>query len=125
MYRDRRTLRRTFKFAYEPEKIKYTIEGEYTPDFVIELPEGKKIYVECKGYLDDNARRKMLAVRRAHPELDIRILFQKNNKMRGSKLRYVDWALRNNFNDADVGEVIPVAWLLGEYVNNNNNKEEN
>lgn len=58
----------------------------------------------------------MLAVRRNYPELDIRILFQKNNKLRGSKLRYTDWAIRNNFNDTAVGDTIPVEWLIGEFV---------
>lgn len=118
LYRDRRVLKKSFEFEYEPETIPYVIESTYTPDFVITTSYGKKIYVECKGYLDDAARRKMVAVRKAHPDLDIRILFQKNNKIRKGKTRYTDWAMRNNFNDCAVGEVIPVEWLTGETINN-------
>ena len=125
LYRDRRTLKRTFSFEYESEKLTYTIEGEYTPDFIIEIPDqDKKIYVECKGYLDYNSKRKMLAIRRNYPDLDIRFLFSKNNKIKNSKLRYVDWALRNNFNDAAVGDVIPVEWLVGDYVTNKEKESE-
>ena len=117
LYRDRRTLKKTFDFSYESEILPYTIEGNYKPDFIINVPDkNKKIYVECKGYLDEPTKRKMLAVRRSHPDLDIRFLFQKDNKIRGGKMRYTEWAFRNNFDDAHVGTSVPVEWLVGEKV---------
>ena len=113
LYRDRRKLKKAFKFGYEVEQLNYTIEGKYTPDFLVTLENGHKIYVEVKGYLDDVTKRKMLAVRRTHPDLDIRFLFEKNNKIRrGSKMTYIDWAMRNGFNGAAVGREVPAEWLL-------------
>jgi len=112
LYSSRRKLKNSFSFSHESETVDYTISGTYLPDFIIHFKNGHKIYVECKGYLDPQSKKKMLAVRRCHPDLDIRFLFEKNNKIRaGSKMRYVDWALRNGFNDAAVGYEIPTEWL--------------
>ncbi len=112
LYSQRRRLKRSFSFEYETECLEYVIEGTYTPDFIIKKKNGTKIYVECKGYLDAPTKKKMLAVRRNWPEIDIRFLFEKNNKIsKNSKMRYVDWAIRNGFNEAAVGREIPEEWL--------------
>ena len=62
------------KLDFEPKEaiINYTIAFRYQPDFV--LPNG--IIVEAKGRLDVWDRRKMVAVKAARPELDIRFVFQ-------------------------------------------------
>lgn len=114
LFKARRKLKKAFDFGYETEVLPYTISGEYNPDIILENKEtGIKIYVECKGYLDEPTKKKMLAVRRCHPDIDIRFLFEKNNKVRAnSKMRYTDWAERNGFNGAAVGNEIPVEWLL-------------
>ena len=115
LYVDRRKLKKAFKFSREGEVLDYTVQGKYNPDFIIEREDGHKIYVEVKGYLDENSRRKMVAVRRCHPDKDIRFLFDKNNLLRkGAKMRLTEWALKLGFNGAAVGRKIPVEWLTVE-----------
>lgn len=97
-------------YGYEPFKLPYTIEAAYTPD--LELANG--VIVECKGYFDYEARRKMLAVKRSHPDLDIRMLFVRDNTIRkGSDYRYSDWCRSNGF-AWGVGESVPVEWVDAE-----------
>lgn len=92
------------KFLYESEKIPYVFAGHYIPDFVLETTLGK-IYIETKGYLRPEHKRKMVAVKRLHPELDIRILFYSENK------KYIKWATKNGFKYAI--DTIPKDWLAG------------
>jgi predicted nuclease of restriction endonuclease-like RecB superfamily len=91
------------KFSYESEKIPYVIAGHYIPDFIITTPHGK-IYVEAKGHFRPEAKRKMAAVKRLHPNLDIRIVFYSTNKT------YIRWAEKHGFKYA-IGD-IPKDWLL-------------
>lgn len=79
----------------------------YSPDFIIK---GKtKFYVEVKGRFTSRDRTKMRAVKHAHPDLDIRLLFQENQIIKGKKAeRYSDWAERNGFKYA-VGKY-PEEW---------------
>lgn len=90
------------KFTYETEKIPYLIAGHYIPDFIITTKSGK-IYVETKGHFRPEAKRKMVAVKKLNPKLDIRLVFYSKNAA------YVRWAIKNNFKYA-VGE-IPQEWL--------------
>lgn len=85
----------------------YVLKRTYCPDF--QLPNG--IFIEAKGKLDQETRSKMIAVKKAHPDLDIRIVFMKgeNKLSRGSKMSYLQWAAKNGFPAAD-GE-IPDEWL--------------
>lgn len=92
------------KFKYESEKIPYILSRYYIPDYIIETKLGK-IYIECKGYLRPEHKAKMVAVKRMHPELDLRILFYSYNKT------YVKWAERYGFKYA-IG-TIPQEWLRG------------
>ncbi len=91
-------------FKYEPEKIPYVISGHYIPDFVVSTPTGK-IYLETKGYFRPEAKRKMVAVKKMHPELDIRIIFYSTSKTN------VRWALKHGFKFAF--HQIPEDWLDG------------
>src|SRR5882757_3539439 len=90
------------KFKYESEKILYTYSGHYTPDFVVETRLGK-IYIEAKGYFRPEDKRKIVAVKRCNPNLDIRIVFYSFNKS------YVKWAEKHGFTYA-ISE-IPRDWL--------------
>lgn len=90
-------------FKYESEKISYLISGHYIPDFVILRPDGTRIYIETKGYFRPEHKRKMLAVKKLHPTLDLRLLFYSNNSA------YIRWANKNKFPYA-IGE-IPEEWL--------------
>lgn len=91
------------KFTYESEKLPYVIEGYYLPDFVIITKSGKKIYLETKGHFRPEAKRKMSAVKRLHPEIDLRILFY------SLKQKDIRWAVKNGIKYA-VSD-IPKEWL--------------
>jgi len=94
-------------FEYEPLKLPYVLERTYSPDF--RLPNG--VLIEAKGKLDAETRSKMIAVKKAHPELDIRFVFMRgSNKLtKRSKMTYMDWAEKNGFPCAD--GVIPEEWF--------------
>lgn len=96
------------RFDYEPIKLPFSIERTYCPDFYIP---SKDIYIEAKGKLDADTKSKMIAVKKRHPELDIRIVFMRgSNKLsKSSKKTYMDWAALHGFPAAD-GE-IPEEWL--------------
>jgi hypothetical protein len=99
-------LARGVKFTYETLELPYTLRGTYHPDFIL----GNGIIVECKGLLDRESKRKMVAVKVQHPELDIRFLFMMSGKkVPGSKQTHGEWAKRNGFPFAE-GE-IPEEWL--------------
>jgi len=92
------------RYAYEAEKIPYYIGGHYLPDFIISTPLGK-IYIECKGYFRPEAKRKLCAVKRLNPQLDIRLLFYSKSKVN------IKWAERYGFKYA-IGKV-PKDWING------------
>lgn len=91
-------------FKYEAEKIPYVIASHYCPDFVISCPNGK-IYVECKGYFRPEDKRKLVAVKRNNPNIDLRIVFY------ARKEQYIKWAEKNHIRWAV--ERIPTEWLNG------------
>lgn len=99
------------KLAYEAEKIPFTVikHKTYTPDFVITFPDGHKRYIEIKGYLRPDDRSKMKMVKDQHPELDIRIVFQKDNNLNAqSKTKYTQWARKLGIPCAV--DTIPTEW---------------
>lgn len=96
--------------AYETEKLDYILTRNYVPDFVLSFDDGRKIYIETKGHLRQEDRAKMLAVKNRHPDLDIRIVFSKDNRLnKRARSRYSDWAKRHGFPYA-VG-TLPTDWL--------------
>lgn len=92
------------KVKYESEKIPYVLYRNYIPDFIIEKEDGKILYIEAKGYFRPDAKPKMVAVKKLHPDLDIRFVFYNNNK---SNIR---WAMKHGF-PYSIG-YIPEEWLL-------------
>lgn len=100
----RQLQRNKVNFKYESEKIPYIFSGFYIPDFVITTPNGK-IYIETKGYLRPEHKRKMVAVKKLNPQLDIRLLFY------SSKAKDIKWAEKNGFKYAI--DTIPKDWLDG------------
>lgn len=106
---------RKVKFEYETKRLKYTVPEkyrEYIPDFYIE---DQDLYIEAKGIFDREAREKMGYIKAQHPELNIKLLFQRDNKIaKNSKTRYSDWARKNGYDFAvsENGE-IPESWLTG------------
>ena len=91
------------KFTYEGEAIPYVLSRRYYPDFVIRTDMGL-LYIEAKGYLRPEHKAKMIAVKRQHPEKDIRIIFYARNK------KNEKWAMKNGFQYAFSN--IPKDWLI-------------
>lgn len=78
----------------------------YTPDFF--LPSG--IIIECKGRFDPADRKKILSFKECHPDVDLRMVFEFDNKLtRRSKTRYSEWCRKNGIEYA-IKEV-PKEWL--------------
>jgi hypothetical protein len=96
-------------YEYETEKLSYTIEHNYTPDFV--LP--NYVYLETKGYWDAADRRKVLAVKRDNPGVDLRMVFQSpyNTISKKSKTTYAKWCERHDIPWTAYHE-IPLDWLI-------------
>ena len=91
------------KYDYESERIPYVITGYYLPDFVLIDKQGKKIYLETKGYFRPEHKRKMKAVKDKNPELDIRIIFYSQSRPN------IRWAEKHKFPYAF--HSIPESWL--------------
>ena len=96
------------KYVYEGEQVPYTIQHNYNPDFV--LLNG--VMLETKGYWDSNDRRKIKAVIRDNPHLDIRMVFQApfNKISKKSKTTYAQWCEKHNIKWA-AAHAIPIDWL--------------
>lgn len=101
---DLQLKRSKVRYKYESRKIPYIFSGHYIPDWDVQTPLGP-IIIEGKGYLRPEDKRKLVAVKKCNPHLDIRIVFYAFNK------KYIDWAIRNGFRYA-VGN-IPKEWLEG------------
>lgn len=80
---------------------------KYTPDFI--LTNGNVI--EYKGRLTSKDRSKLIAVKKANPDVNLKLLFGSNNKLQKNKeKRYADWAIDNGF-DYEIGLYPPERWL--------------
>ena len=68
-------------------------------------------FIESKGLFDNEDRRKHIAIREQHPELDIRFVFSNAQAKlyKGSKTRYSGWCEKHGFKWAH--RVIPLEWL--------------
>ena len=60
-------------YEYEETSYPYTIQHQYTPDFV--LP-SNGVILEVKGYWDPPSRRKIRQVIKDNPKIDLRMVFQ-------------------------------------------------
>jgi len=97
-------------FKYEVTQIEYIrpqTNHKYTVDFT--LPNG--ILIETKGRWTLEDRKKHLLIKKQHPKLDIRFVFQNpNGKIRkGSKTTYSDFCEKYDIPWAD--KFIPESWL--------------
>lgn len=100
---------------YEAEKLEYTETKQYIPDLIVTLRDGKKIYIEGKGFFPYADRAKMVAVKEQHPDLDIRIVFYRDTPSslgKGNKTKPTEWATKYGF-PSSVKE-IPKEWFTNE-----------
>jgi hypothetical protein len=98
------------KFGYENTVIDYIkpeTHHKYTIDFT--LPNG--ILIETKGRWVIEDRKKHLLIKKQHPELDIRLVFQsaKTKIRKGSKTTYGDWCDKHGIVWAE--KKIPESWF--------------
>lgn len=106
-------------FSYENEKIPYTTSGTYLVDFILDSNcfHGRKIYIETKGNgrsFDQQSRKKLIAVKEQHPEIDLRLVFYSDGKIGpkrkdGTFMRQSDWAIKHGFKYSI--KEIPKEWL--------------
>jgi hypothetical protein len=113
---------RRIKFEYETVKIPYYLSKKgrckfcssgvvfvhkvYTPDFII-----GSLIIEAKGRFISSDRTKMLAAKEANPNLDIRMLFMRDQWCTKKKRkRYSDWCNDHNIPFA-FGTALPKSWL--------------
>ena len=96
-------------YEYESTQIPYTIQHHYRPDFV--LP--NHVYLEAKGYWDPADRRKILAVKKDNPYIDLRMVFQSpyNKISKKSKTTYAQWCEKHDIPWASFHD-IPLEWLI-------------
>lgn len=108
-------------FAYEKLKLKYNVpaaDHTYTPDFKV-----GNIVIEYKGAFGYGPgrfsggdpvkeRQKLILVKQQHPDLDLRIIFQRANTKiyKGSPTTYGKWATDHGFKWADKS-TIPAEWI--------------
>lgn len=77
----------------------------YTPDFFLK----NGVIVEAKGKFDPKQRARFEGLVKAHPDKDIRIVFQRDNKLKkGGDKRYSDWCEEKGVKYA-IGD-IPDEW---------------
>ena len=95
-------------YEYESKKLAYTISHNYTPDFI--LP--NHVHLEAKGWWSPADRRKVLAVKRDNPDIDLRMVFQSpyNRISKKSKTTYAQWCDRHDIPWTAFHE-IPIEWL--------------
>lgn len=104
-------------FKYEWIRIPYTqvLERNYTPDFALttKLKGGLTrdgysgiLFLESKGIFSPGDRKKTLAIRECHPDIDIRFVFMADNYLTSKKkkkggnssgLKYSSWCEKHGF----------------------------
>jgi hypothetical protein len=103
-------------YAYESMKIEWEDLSyrTYTPDFVLD----NGIIIETKGMFTTADRRKHLAIKKQHPKLDIRFVFENSRRKlrKGAKSTYGMWCDKHGFKVAE--RVIPEDWLKEKGKNN-------
>ncbi len=94
-------------FTYEDLTLPYIIEATYRPDFILE----NGVLIEAKGHFRPEDRRKLIAIKEQHPDLDIRLCFMRaKEKLSKAKrsMTYGEWATRNGFKWSEGS--IPKDW---------------
>ena len=97
------------KYDYETIKIEWEdlTYRKYTPDFIL----SNGIIVETKGRFVTADRKKHIAIKRQHPDLDIRFVFtnSRSKLQKGAKSSYGQWCIKYGFRYYD--RIIPEDWL--------------
>ncbi len=106
-------------WSFHTDKVPYTVEHNYSPDFIREV-EGKKILLEAKGRFWDYAEfSKYIWISKTLPE-DTELVFlfanpsapmpQAKRRKDGTKRSHGEWASANNFRWFSE-DTIPDSWI--------------
>lgn len=104
------------KFEYEPEVVEFLQpekKRKYTPDFKIRTKTGVTCFIETKGKLTAEDRKKLVLVKEQHPKKKFILVFMNSaNKLRkNSKTTYSDWAKKAGFEWYDFRFGLPKGWV--------------
>ena len=108
-------LERDIDFKYEEHHIIWIEPAKtkkYRPDYFLYKKNGDLIIVEAKGRWTAADRNKMCYVTEQNPDLDIRMLFERDNTLSRSpnSKRYSEWCEKKGIKYA-IGRKIPEEWL--------------
>jgi hypothetical protein len=82
------------EWEYEPERIPYTIQKKYLPDFV-----KGKFYIEVKGFFRVGDRQKYRSIAEALREDNKELIFlmprPQAKVAKGNKITYTEWCKKN------------------------------
>jgi pyruvate formate-lyase activating enzyme-like uncharacterized protein len=97
---------------YEVDEIPFiqpAVSRYYLPDFKL----SDKVYVESKGRLTLEDRKKMLWVKEQNPEVTVYFIFERaDDKIdKRSKMTKRQWATKHGYECIDEKEAIPRAWF--------------
>ena len=99
-----KSMRKVVK--YEADKIIY-MQPEQTKTYIPDWKICNKTYCETKGIFVSSDRKKILAVIRDNPDINLYILFQ-NSKLtlsKKSKTTYGEWCTKNGIIWADIKDI--------------------
>ena len=105
--------RQKIPYEYEPDKLRYTIDATYTPDFLVKIGD---VYVEFKGKMVGTTRTKIRAIIRSNPQIRYCMVFQRANNKLSSKsksLQYWQWCERYKIPWAE--GTIKKEWLTDKF----------
>lgn len=90
----------------QPEK-----KRKYTPDIVLEKPDGSEIIIEIKGRWVTADRQKISMIKDQYPDMDLRMVFSNSRSKisKKSKTTYGDYCDKLGIPYAD--KTIPEEWL--------------
>lgn len=101
---------------YEETELEYTVQAKYIGDFLIHEPYESRegvVILECKSYDKYGGlhlypvRKKMLAVKKCNPTVDIRFVFDKKNLKVSPTMTYEQWCDKHHFKYYYLGELKP------------------
>ena len=109
------------KFEYEPKVVRFLQpekERKYTPDFYIQTKTGVTCFVETKGRLTSEDRKKLIWVKEQHPKMKLILLFMNSSVTltKASNTTYAQWAKKNGFEFYDFRFGLPKGWITKDAV---------
>lgn len=116
--------RRKVKFLYEERslRIPYTVPESlhhYLPDFFLKKKDGTIMYIDYKGEWDAEDRRKHLLIQQQHPDLDIRMVFERDPHKqfigaKGKSATYADICTKGSGRSPFKDFSMPFTWVKKE-----------